>query len=192
MMNNDFLAESANINELVEEAEGMNILTKRQVTPAPTWRGHPHQMPGGPRSCAARVPHAARVCSRAVGGARPERGGSPYRLLPPPTRFRRMGRSTASCPTRLASVAPTRAWSSIATLSERRSRQATSHGGSSVCRGDTCERNSNGPHRAPAPAPRHWWWWITCVAQTRGADADGRTCYSRGHHVELRAGARGW
>jgi len=29
MMNNDFLAESANINELVEEAEGMNILTKR-------------------------------------------------------------------------------------------------------------------------------------------------------------------
>jgi len=29
MMNNGFLAESANINELVEEAEGMNILTKR-------------------------------------------------------------------------------------------------------------------------------------------------------------------
>jgi len=29
MMNNDFLAESANINELVEEAEGMNILTSR-------------------------------------------------------------------------------------------------------------------------------------------------------------------
>lgn len=31
MLNNDFLAESANINELVEEAEGMNILTKRHV-----------------------------------------------------------------------------------------------------------------------------------------------------------------
>jgi len=29
MLNNDFLAESANINELVEEAEGMNILTER-------------------------------------------------------------------------------------------------------------------------------------------------------------------
>jgi len=29
MMGQDFLAESANINELVEEAEGMNILTKR-------------------------------------------------------------------------------------------------------------------------------------------------------------------
>lgn len=30
MMNNDFMAESANINELVDEAEGMNILTKRK------------------------------------------------------------------------------------------------------------------------------------------------------------------
>ena len=29
MLNNDFLAESANINEIVEESEGMNILTKR-------------------------------------------------------------------------------------------------------------------------------------------------------------------
>ena len=29
MLNNGFLAESANINELVDEAEGMNILTKR-------------------------------------------------------------------------------------------------------------------------------------------------------------------
>ena len=29
MLNNDFLAESANINELVEEAEGMKILTSR-------------------------------------------------------------------------------------------------------------------------------------------------------------------
>ena len=36
MLNNDFLAESANINELVEEAEGMKILTKRHVrTPLP-------------------------------------------------------------------------------------------------------------------------------------------------------------
>jgi len=32
MMNNDFLAESANINDLVDEAEGMNILTKREDT----------------------------------------------------------------------------------------------------------------------------------------------------------------
>lgn len=30
MMDNDFMAESANIDELVDEAEGMNILTKRQ------------------------------------------------------------------------------------------------------------------------------------------------------------------
>jgi 3-oxoacyl-(acyl-carrier-protein) synthase len=30
MMNNDFMAESANINDLVDEAEGMNILTKRK------------------------------------------------------------------------------------------------------------------------------------------------------------------
>lgn len=30
MLNNDFLAESANINELVDEAEGMNILTSRK------------------------------------------------------------------------------------------------------------------------------------------------------------------
>jgi len=30
MMNNDFMAESANINELVDEAEGMNILTSRK------------------------------------------------------------------------------------------------------------------------------------------------------------------
>jgi len=30
MMNNDFMAESANIDELVEEAEGMNILTERK------------------------------------------------------------------------------------------------------------------------------------------------------------------
>ena len=29
MMNNDFVAESANIKDLVDEAEGMNILTKR-------------------------------------------------------------------------------------------------------------------------------------------------------------------
>lgn len=29
MMNNDFMAESANINDLVDEAEGMNILTSR-------------------------------------------------------------------------------------------------------------------------------------------------------------------
>jgi 3-oxoacyl-(acyl-carrier-protein) synthase len=33
MMNNDFMAESANIEELVEEAEGMNILTKRKEGP---------------------------------------------------------------------------------------------------------------------------------------------------------------
>lgn len=33
MMNNDFMAESANINELVDEAEGMNILTKRKEGP---------------------------------------------------------------------------------------------------------------------------------------------------------------
>lgn len=30
MMNNDFMAESANINDLVDEAEGMNILTERK------------------------------------------------------------------------------------------------------------------------------------------------------------------
>jgi 3-oxoacyl-[acyl-carrier-protein] synthase-1 len=30
MMENDFMAESANINDLVDEAEGMNILTKRK------------------------------------------------------------------------------------------------------------------------------------------------------------------
>lgn len=30
MMNNDFMAESANIHELVDEAEGMNILTSRK------------------------------------------------------------------------------------------------------------------------------------------------------------------
>jgi 3-oxoacyl-[acyl-carrier-protein] synthase I len=30
MMNNDFMAESANIHDLVDEAEGMNILTKRK------------------------------------------------------------------------------------------------------------------------------------------------------------------
>jgi len=30
MMNNDFMAESANIEALVDEAEGMNILTKRK------------------------------------------------------------------------------------------------------------------------------------------------------------------
>lgn len=30
MMNNDFMAESANINELVDEAEGINILTERK------------------------------------------------------------------------------------------------------------------------------------------------------------------
>merc|ERR1719440_1420942 len=29
MLNNDFLAQSANINELVDEAEGMKILTER-------------------------------------------------------------------------------------------------------------------------------------------------------------------
>jgi 3-oxoacyl-[acyl-carrier-protein] synthase I len=33
MMNNDFMAESANINDLVDEAEGMNILTKRKDGP---------------------------------------------------------------------------------------------------------------------------------------------------------------
>lgn len=33
MMENDFMAESANINELVDEAEGMNILTKRKDGP---------------------------------------------------------------------------------------------------------------------------------------------------------------
>ena len=33
MMNNDFLAESANINDLVDEAEGMNILTSRYDGP---------------------------------------------------------------------------------------------------------------------------------------------------------------
>jgi len=33
MMENDFMAESANINELVDEAEGMKILTKRNDTP---------------------------------------------------------------------------------------------------------------------------------------------------------------
>jgi 3-oxoacyl-[acyl-carrier-protein] synthase-1 len=33
MMNNDFMAESANIEDLVDEAEGMNILTKRKDGP---------------------------------------------------------------------------------------------------------------------------------------------------------------
>lgn len=33
MMDNDFMAESANINDLVDEAEGMNILTKRKDGP---------------------------------------------------------------------------------------------------------------------------------------------------------------
>mmetsp|Transcript_78928 Transcript_78928/g.118629 ORF Transcript_78928/g.118629 Transcript_78928/m.118629 type:complete len:475 (-) Transcript_78928:55-1479(-) len=33
MMENDFMAESANINELVDEAEGMHILTKRKEGP---------------------------------------------------------------------------------------------------------------------------------------------------------------
>jgi len=33
MMNEDFLAESANIVDLVDEAEGMKILTKRQEGP---------------------------------------------------------------------------------------------------------------------------------------------------------------
>mmetsp|Transcript_23860 Transcript_23860/g.42493 ORF Transcript_23860/g.42493 Transcript_23860/m.42493 type:complete len:134 (-) Transcript_23860:287-688(-) len=33
MMNNDFLAESANIGDLVDEAEGMNILTERKDGP---------------------------------------------------------------------------------------------------------------------------------------------------------------
>jgi len=33
MMDNDFLAESANINDLVDEAEGMNILTSRKEGP---------------------------------------------------------------------------------------------------------------------------------------------------------------
>jgi 3-oxoacyl-(acyl-carrier-protein) synthase len=33
MMNNDFMAESANIEELVDEAEGMNILTARKDGP---------------------------------------------------------------------------------------------------------------------------------------------------------------
>eukprot|EP00966_Prymnesium_polylepis_P179737 4161524-Prymnesium_polylepis.1 len=44
MLNNDFLAESANINELVEEAEGMNILTSRHVrrrhTAHARWTAH--------------------------------------------------------------------------------------------------------------------------------------------------------
>jgi 3-oxoacyl-(acyl-carrier-protein) synthase len=34
MLNRGFLAESANINDLVDEAEGMNILTKRHVSRA--------------------------------------------------------------------------------------------------------------------------------------------------------------
>ena len=33
MMDNDFMAESANINELIDEAEGMNILTARKDGP---------------------------------------------------------------------------------------------------------------------------------------------------------------
>lgn len=33
MMNNDFLAESANIEDLVDEAEGMNILLSRKDGP---------------------------------------------------------------------------------------------------------------------------------------------------------------
>ena len=33
MMENDFLAESANIADLVDEAEGMNILTARKDGP---------------------------------------------------------------------------------------------------------------------------------------------------------------
>merc|ERR1712232_844475 len=33
MMNNDFMAESANIEELVDEAEGMKILTERRDAP---------------------------------------------------------------------------------------------------------------------------------------------------------------
>lgn len=33
MMNNDFMAESANINELVDEAEGMHILTSKKEGP---------------------------------------------------------------------------------------------------------------------------------------------------------------
>merc|ERR1711907_495843 len=33
MLNNDFLAESANIKDLVDEAEGMNILTQRYDGP---------------------------------------------------------------------------------------------------------------------------------------------------------------
>ena len=33
MMENDFMAESANINDLVDEAEGMNILTSRKEGP---------------------------------------------------------------------------------------------------------------------------------------------------------------
>lgn len=33
MMDNEFMAESANINDLVDEAEGMNILTKRKDGP---------------------------------------------------------------------------------------------------------------------------------------------------------------
>ena len=33
MMNNDFMAESANIHDLIDEAEGMNILTKRKDGP---------------------------------------------------------------------------------------------------------------------------------------------------------------
>ena len=33
MMNNDFMAESANIDNLIDEAEGMNILTERKEKP---------------------------------------------------------------------------------------------------------------------------------------------------------------
>jgi 3-oxoacyl-(acyl-carrier-protein) synthase len=33
MLNNDFAAESANIKDLVDEAAGMNILTKRKEGP---------------------------------------------------------------------------------------------------------------------------------------------------------------
>jgi 3-oxoacyl-(acyl-carrier-protein) synthase len=33
MLNNDFLAESANIKDLMDEAEGMNILTARKDGP---------------------------------------------------------------------------------------------------------------------------------------------------------------
>jgi 3-oxoacyl-[acyl-carrier-protein] synthase I len=50
MMDNDFMAESANINELVDEAEGMNILTKRKD--GPFTRGMSNSFGFGGTNCA--------------------------------------------------------------------------------------------------------------------------------------------